>query len=82
MANTRVLLLALAVGAALAAGAEGQVARGPDTVLVQTGALNLRALLCQARVCLLLLVSARGRALRRSGYPQRDLMDRALADKG
>ena len=45
MPKTRVLLLALALGSRLADRAEGQVARGPDTVVVQSGTLRLRALL-------------------------------------
>lgn len=49
MAKSRVLL-ALVVGfSAFAARAEGQVGGGPDTLLVQSGALNLRALLWRPR---------------------------------
>ena len=43
--TTGMLCLALAVAPALAGRAEGQVSRGPDTVLVPSGALTLRALL-------------------------------------
>jgi carboxymethylenebutenolidase len=43
------VLVALAAGAAFAARAEGQVAGGPDTVAVQSGALELRALLWRPR---------------------------------
>lgn len=43
------LLVALVVGAAFAARPEGQVADGPDTVAVQSGALELRALLWRPR---------------------------------
>jgi carboxymethylenebutenolidase len=42
MTNSRVFLLAIALGSPIAARAEGQ---GPDTVVVQSGALSLRALL-------------------------------------
>jgi dienelactone hydrolase len=49
MAKIRVLLLALALASALAAPAEGQVSGGPDTVVVQSGALKLRALLWRPR---------------------------------
>ena len=45
MTKTRVLRLALALAAALTARAEGQVSGGPDTVVVQSGALKLHALL-------------------------------------
>ncbi len=45
MTKTRVLLLALALASALTARAEGQGSGGPDTVVVQSGALKLRALL-------------------------------------
>ena len=43
--NTRLLLLPHALAAALAVGADSQVPGGPDTVVVQSGALTLRALL-------------------------------------
>ena len=49
MTKTRVLLLALALAAALTARAEGHVSGGPDTVVVQSGALKLRALLWRPR---------------------------------
>ncbi len=42
---TRLLLLPVALASALAVGAESQVPGGPDTVVVQSGALTLRALL-------------------------------------
>jgi dienelactone hydrolase len=45
MLKTCVLLLALAMGSRLVGPAEGQVAGGPDTVVVQSGTLKLRALL-------------------------------------
>ncbi len=44
-ARTGVLLLALAFDSGLAGRAEGQVSGGPDTVVVESGALKLRALL-------------------------------------
>jgi carboxymethylenebutenolidase len=43
--NIRLLLLPHALTAALAVGAESQVSVGPDTVVVQSGVLTLRALL-------------------------------------
>jgi dienelactone hydrolase len=43
--NIHLLLLPHALAAALAVGAESQVAVGPDTVVVQSGVLALRALL-------------------------------------
>jgi carboxymethylenebutenolidase len=49
MTKTSVFLLAFALGFTLAARAEGQVAGGPDTVVVQSGALKLRALLWRPR---------------------------------
>jgi carboxymethylenebutenolidase len=45
MANTRMLLLALTLSAALAARSGGQVPNKPDTVVVQGGAYKLRAVL-------------------------------------
>ena len=48
MARTRVLL-AVAVASALAAQADGQSIRGPDTVVVHSGTLRLRALLWRPR---------------------------------
>jgi len=49
MIGFRELLVALAAGAAFTARAEGQAAGGPDTVAVQSGALELRALLWRPR---------------------------------
>lgn len=49
MSKTRVLLLALPLVSAGAARAEGQVSGGPDTVVVLSGALKLRALLWRPR---------------------------------
>jgi len=46
---TRLLLLALALASALAAPAQGQLPGGPDTVVVRSGALALRALLWRPR---------------------------------
>lgn len=45
MTKARVLLLSLALASSLAVRAEGQVSGEPDTVMVQSGALKLRALL-------------------------------------
>lgn len=45
MTKSRLSLVALALAYALAARAEGRDSRGPDTVVVQSGALTLRALL-------------------------------------
>lgn len=45
MAKVRGLLLTLALQSALAGRTDGQVSRGPDTVMVPSGALQLRGLL-------------------------------------
>jgi poly(3-hydroxybutyrate) depolymerase len=49
MTKARVFIVAIAMGFALAAQAEGQVSRSPDTVVVQSGELKLRALLWRPR---------------------------------
>lgn len=49
VAHTRMLMLMVAGGIALAGMAEGQSPHGPDTVVVRTGALKLRALLWRPR---------------------------------
>jgi carboxymethylenebutenolidase len=49
MTQTRVLLLTLALVSALAPRARGQLSSGPDTVVVQSGARQLRALLWRPR---------------------------------
>jgi dienelactone hydrolase len=49
LAKVRSILLAFGVASALEARVEGQVPVGPDTVVVQSGALKLRALLWRPR---------------------------------